>query len=112
MGEDYGKHLSFPFRINPDGRTATIASREEHVRDELIQLVLTNLGERLFLPEFGGGARRLVFENINEPAQAMAKALLTEAIGRWLGQRLEPGGNVDRNTADIAVVVRLDLAGV
>jgi phage baseplate assembly protein W len=83
-----GKHLSFPFRIGSDGRTAQIASQEEHVRDELIQLILTNLGERAFLPEFGGGVRRLVFESAGETTQAMTKALLTNALSRWLGHRL------------------------
>lgn len=83
-----GKHLSFPFQIGSDGRTAQVASQEEHVRDEVIQLILTNLGERAFLPEFGGGVRRLVFENASETTQAMTKALLTNALSRWLGHRL------------------------
>ena len=61
-----GKHLSFPFRIGKDGRTAEVTTLEEHVRDELIQLLLTNLGERPFLVEFGGGLRRLVFEPADE----------------------------------------------
>lgn len=84
-----GRHLSFPFRIGSDGRTVKVASVAEHVRDELVQLILTNHGERLFLPEFGGGVRRLVFENINEATQGMTKAMLTEAIHRWLGHRLD-----------------------
>jgi phage baseplate assembly protein W len=83
-----GRHLSFPFRIGLDGRTAQIGTLEEHVRDELVQLLLTNLGERVFLPDFGGDARRLVFENIDEPLQAMTKAALTDALNRWLGQRI------------------------
>jgi phage baseplate assembly protein W len=88
MNESYGEHLSFPFRVGPDGRTAAVRSLEAHVREELIQLILTNLGERAFLPEFGGGIRRLVFENIDEAAGAMVKATLTQAISRWLGHRL------------------------
>ena len=85
-----GPHLSFPFRIGPDGRTAQVASLEAHVRDELIQLILTNPGERLFLPAFGGGARRLLFEGVGETTTAMAKATLTQALSRWLGQRVTP----------------------
>lgn len=88
MAENYGKHLSFPFHIGNDGRTAQVSSLEEHVRDELIQLILTNLGERAFLPEFGGGVRRLVFENVNETTAGMTKAMLTQAISRWLGHRI------------------------
>lgn len=88
MTQEYGKHLSFPFRIGKDGRTAQVSSLEEHVRDELIQLILTNLGERLFLPDFGGGVRRLVFENADETLGAMTKAILTQAISQWLGHRI------------------------
>lgn len=83
-----GKHLSFPFRIGKDGRTAEVVTLEEHVRDELIQLLLTNLGERPFLAEFGGGVRRLVFEAADETTAAMSKALITEAVSRWLGHRI------------------------
>ena len=84
----YGRHLSFPFRIGKDGRTAQVANVEEHVRDELIQLLLTNPGERLFVPEFGGGVRRMVFEGTYETTAAMTKATITQAISRWLGHRV------------------------
>jgi phage baseplate assembly protein W len=83
-----GKHLAFPFRIGKDGRTVEVLTLEEHVRDELIQLLLTNLGERPFLAEFGGGVRRLVFEAADETTAAMSKALITEAVSRWLGHRV------------------------
>lgn len=107
-----GRHLSFPFRIGPDGRTARIASREEHVRDELVQLILTNLGERVFLPEFGGGARRLVFENIHDVTQGMTKAMLTDAISRWLGQRLTLEAlTVNTHEETIEVEIQYRLAG-
>lgn len=83
-----GRHLSFPFRIGRDGRTAEVVTLEEHVRDELIQLLLTNLGERPFLPEFGGGVRRLVFEPADETTAAVSKAQITEGVSRWLGHRI------------------------
>ncbi len=83
-----GNHLAFPFRIAPDGRAAMAASLEDHVRDELIQLILTNPAERAFLPDFGGGARRLVFEGSGQTTEAMTKAMITQAISRWLSGRL------------------------
>jgi uncharacterized protein len=83
-----GRHLSFPFHIGSDGRTAQITTLEEHVRDELMQLILTNPGERAFVPEFGGGVRRLVFEGAGDVTEAMAKAMISQALSRWLSQRL------------------------
>jgi len=83
-----GRHLAFPFRIGTDGRTAAPASDAEHVRDELLQLLLTSPGERLFLPEFGGGVRRLVFEPASDVLRGVVKARITQALSRWLGHRL------------------------
>lgn len=88
MTDNYGKHLSFPFRIGRDGRTSCVSSLEEHVKDELIQLILTNPGERPFVPEFGGGVRRMVFEGVYDTTAGMTKATLTQAISRWLGHRI------------------------
>ena len=83
-----GRHLAFPFRIGSDGRSAAPASDADHVRDELLQVLLTNPGERLFLPEFGAGLRRLVFEPASDVLRGVVKARVTDALSRWLGTRL------------------------
>ena len=88
MKPNNGLDLAFPFRIGNNGRAVQAATLEDHVRDELVQLILTNPAERLFLPEFGGGVRRLVFENIDETTGAMVKAVLTRSISRWLSNRV------------------------
>jgi uncharacterized protein len=88
MKPNNGRHLAFPFRVGADGRMRQVQALEEHVRDELVQLILTNPGERLFLTEFGGGVRRLVFENIDETTGSVVKAVLTNAISRWLAARV------------------------
>ena len=107
-----GKHLSFPFRIGSDGRMAAVNTLEEHVRDEIVQLILTNLGERPFLVDFGGGVRRLVFEAANDATAAMAKAGITQAINRWLGHRVTLEYiNVKVENSMITVDIRYRLAG-
>ena len=111
MGQ-YAKHLAFPFRIGTAGKPETVSSLEDHIRDELIQLVLTNLGERAFLPDFGGNVRRLVFEGASESSTAVAKATLTQAISRWLGHRInivELTARFEEST--IAVDLKYKIAG-
>lgn len=84
----HGRHLAFPFAIGSDGRTATPASIDEHVRGEILQLLLTAPGERPFLPAFGAGLKRLVFER-NDPITAgLAKATVAQGLSRWLQQRI------------------------
>lgn len=107
-----GKHLSFPFRVGGDGRMATVSTLDEHVRDEIVQLILTNLGERAFLVEFGGGVRRLVFESADDATAAMAKAQITQAITRWLGHRVTlEYMDVRIEDSSILVDIRYRLAG-
>ncbi|MFN3324546.1 MAG: GPW/gp25 family protein [Bryobacteraceae bacterium] len=84
-----GRHLAFPFRIGADGRTATPASVDDHVRGEILQLLLTSQGERPFLPSFGGGLRRLVFEPNDQVTLALTKSVVTQALQRWLAGRVE-----------------------
>lgn len=107
-----GPHLAFPFRIGADGRTVAPVGLPAHVRDELLQLVLTNPGERLFLPEFGGGVRKLVFEPADDLLAGVTKARLTQAINRWLGHRVTlEDVKVDHSDARLAVEIRYRLAG-
>jgi hypothetical protein len=82
------RHLAFPFRVGPDGRTATPATTADHVRDELLQLILTAPGERPFLPEFGAGARKLIFEPTSDVLRGVVKARITQSVSRYLGHRL------------------------
>ena len=57
----YGRYLAFPFRIGDDGRTAGVRDIDLHVKEELMQLILTAIGERAFQGEIGTNVRRLVF---------------------------------------------------
>jgi len=88
MTMESGKHLAFPFHIADNGKTAQVTNLEQHVQEELIQLILTNLGERVFLPEFGSGVRRLVFNGADQTTDAMTKSVLSQSISRWLGHRI------------------------
>jgi uncharacterized protein len=84
-----GTHLAYPFRIAEDGRAACPASGEEHVKQEVTQLILTAVGERLLQPDIGTNVRRLVFENIDEVTAGITKATIGQALTRWLGHRVE-----------------------
>jgi phage baseplate assembly protein W len=84
-----GRHMAFPFHVGNDGRSAAPASLDDHVRGEIIQLILTNSGERPFLPRFGGGLRRMVFNRNDDVTAGMVKSVLAQNLSRWLGQRID-----------------------
>lgn len=83
-----GRHLAFPFHIGSDGRTATPAGLSEHIRGEIVQLLLTAQGERPFVPSFGAGLRRLVFQQNDDATAGITKALISQNLSRWLGSRI------------------------
>jgi uncharacterized protein len=83
-----GRHLRFPFTIGEDGRPETPADLSEHVKGEVIQLLLTDPGERAFQPRFGGGLKRLVFEANSDVTAGLARARLSKALSFYLGERL------------------------
>jgi len=107
-----GRHLAFPFHVGADGRTVNTASLDEHIKQEVIPLLLTNPGERAFVPEFGGGARRLVFEGITDTTESMTKAMVSQAIGRWLSERVTLESlDVSTKNATITIDIAYRIAG-
>lgn len=89
MSGSYGRYPAFPFRVGEDGRTECVADREQHVTEEVVQLILTAVGERPFQPGIGTNVRRLVFESLDEVAAGITKSTISQALSRWLGDRAE-----------------------
>lgn len=75
--------VSHPFSFGPDGRTAT-ASRSDHVRDLIEQVLFTNPGERVNRPDFGSGLQGIVFEPNGEAVAAALRARVEAALQHWL----------------------------
>jgi len=72
----------YPLAKGPRGILAP-SSGVDQIKADLLQLLLTNPGERVMLPEFGTPLRKLIFEP-NDPRLAqMAKNMIAEAISRW-----------------------------
>lgn len=84
-------YMRFPFSIGEQG--AAISSRHQHVREQIEQILFTNPGERWYRPDFGIGARALVFEPNSSPLWELVKkrllATLAEALkGEVLSESL------------------------
>lgn len=88
---------AFPFRIDGASRQAAQApSYEAHVEQMIRQLLLTTPGERVNLPEFGCGLRRLLFgPNVGagqpetDPIAVSTKIMILQALDRWLGKVIQ-----------------------
>jgi phage baseplate assembly protein W len=74
--------LQYPLTETPRGIMAQ-KSGVDQIKADLLQLLLTNPGERVMLPEFGTPLRELFFEP-NDPSLAMeTKRMVSSAIAKW-----------------------------
>lgn len=81
-------NIAYPFRYDPRGRTAQ-ANDNDHVRDMIEQLLFTNPGDRVNLPDLGSGLQQMVFAP-NSPELAAALQFTVQAsLQRWLGDLID-----------------------
>src|SRR5687767_6649700 len=76
-------YLDFPFGIDGRGRIATTGP-DDHVRDMILEILLTSPGERVNRPDFGCGLRDLLFGPANDAVAASTQFLVHGALQRWL----------------------------
>lgn len=79
--------LAFPVQLSGTGQLLT-DDTDAHLRDLVLQVLLTEPGERLNQPEFGCGVGRLVFAGDSDVLRATTQFLVQQNLTRWLGDRL------------------------
>jgi phage baseplate assembly protein W len=78
----FGKGISFPPRIGPDGRIAW-SSGPDNIREAIRVILLTEFHERIMLPEFGGGLRTFLFQPNTVATRQLIQERTQRALIRW-----------------------------
>ena len=78
----FGQGISFPPRVGPDGRVAW-SSGPENIREAIKVVLLTEPGERIQLPEFGGRLRALMFEPNTVTTRRTVQEQIERALRLW-----------------------------
>jgi uncharacterized protein len=73
--------LTFPFQLSASGVPMTTKSYEEVVRAQVIDALMTNMGERVFRPRYGCDIQAAIFDPADE--------LMRRDAGGQIKQRLE-----------------------
>ena len=101
---------AYPFRIDAVSHQAAQTSYPDHVAQMIRQVLLTDPGERVCLPDFGCGLRRLVFAPYSDALQATAKMQIMQSLSRWLeGQIVVKDVGVSRPEDTPDGVLRIDI---
>lgn len=77
-----GRGISFPPRIDADGRIA-YSSGADNVRESIRIVLSTDRLERVMLPEFGGGLSGYLFDPNTPTTHRLIQERITQALGRW-----------------------------
>lgn len=75
--------FAFPFRIDPRSGGVAVTVGPPKLKENLKHLLLTRIGERLMVREYGGGVTQLLHENINDGLIAVARHQIARAIVRF-----------------------------
>jgi phage baseplate assembly protein W len=78
------KFLGSPYPITkgPHGFFRT-QSGVNQIKSDLLVLLLTNPGERVFLPDFGTPLKRLIFEQNDTALETLARNMIISSIENW-----------------------------
>jgi phage baseplate assembly protein W len=74
--------IVWPFKFNATGFIEHTYDQRKMWRDRIILVVLTSLGERVMLPNYGTLVPKSVFEN-EQAALEMCRTTITEAFSKW-----------------------------
>jgi phage baseplate assembly protein W len=98
-GKLFGRGISFPPRIGTDGRIAW-SEGETNVREAIHIILMTDLGERLMLPEFGGNLGRFLFEPNTVTTRHLISDRITKTLAQWEPRILVESVNVETDPDD------------
>jgi len=104
--------VSLPF--NAKGVFNKTYSTKEQIKSNLINLLLTDKGERIMNPEFGADLRRSLFDNITQSNTDLLQTKIIDAINIFIPEVeltnvvVEP--NIDYNTLNVTIDYRLRIS--
>jgi uncharacterized protein len=82
------RFLDYPYGVGGAG-TPNTTPADDHLRDLILQVLFTNPGERVNLPEFGVGIERLVFAPSSDALRSSVQFLVSTNLRKWLGDRID-----------------------
>jgi phage baseplate assembly protein W len=89
----------FPIVKNPLGLLAPTTGLRG-IKGDLIQLLLTNPGDRVMLPTYGTPLRRLVFEPNTSMLADNVKSVIIQAINQWEPRIVVESIDVENNAVN------------
>jgi phage baseplate assembly protein W len=98
-GRLFGRGISFPPRVGPDGRV-TWSEGEQNVRESIRIILMTEQPERLRTPGFGGSLGRFLFEPNTVTTRRSIQERITRELAQWEPRVLVESVDVSADPVD------------
>jgi phage baseplate assembly protein W len=98
--------LRYPFAIDAGSGQAAQTDYASHVDQMIRQVLLTSPGERVCLPTFGAGLRRLLFAPLNASIASTTRLIVTQSLNQWLGNQITVK-DVTTSTEDSTILIQV-----
>ena len=77
------KDINITFKKHPVTNDVVVSKDASAIKQAIVNLLLTNKGERLMNPEYGSDIRRFLFEPLDYGTSALIKQNIVTTIGRF-----------------------------
>ena len=110
-----GLGVSLPFD-GPSGPFNSTYSTKNQIKSNLINLLLTNKGERVFNPEFGADLKTILFEGITEDTSELIKELINFNVSIFVPEvqiidiLVSPALEYNNNSVSITIKYKLRIS--
>mgnify|MGYP000953580173 CR=1 FL=1 len=101
-------NIDFPFKDSKKGFYLELNQTDKDaIRADLLHLLLTNKGERLYLPDFGSDLRKYIFEPNDNVTHSSIKDNLNDTISKYIPNLTVDSIKFENNDLEEAIVVVL-----
>ena len=101
-------NIDFPFRDSDKGFYFELNKTDkEAIKADLLHLLLTNKGERLYMPDFGSDLKKFIFQPNDNITHNEIKDNLNETIKKYLPNLLIDSIDFKKNDIEELIIVEL-----
>lgn len=103
-------NIQFPFKDSVRGFFLSLTKTDsEAIKSDLMHLILTNKGERLYLPDFGTNLRRFIFSPNDNITWSDVSQEITDVVTKYLPNLQINDITIEQAVeSEYAAVVRID----
>jgi phage baseplate assembly protein W len=101
-------NIDFPFKDSRKGFYFQLNQTDrDAIRADLLHLLLTNKGDRLYLPDFGSDLRKFIFEPNDSITHDDIKKSLNDSISRYIPNLIVNSINFRNDDIEELIIVEL-----